>query len=142
MTQQQQSSPPIPSPVPQPESDFYWGKCKEEELWLRHCKSCDSSYFYPRDISPCCFSKDTEWIKASGKATLFTYGIVQRAPHPGFVDDVPFVTAVVELEEGPKMATNIVIDEPSPDNLIIGMDLEVVFEDINDDLALPKFKPA
>ena len=131
-----------PIPMPQGESDIYWKKAKSGELWLRSCNACGNAYFYPRDISPCCFSKDTEWIKASGKATLFTYGIVQRAPHPGFVDDIPFVTAVVELEEGPKMATNIVIDEPSPDNLIIGMDLEVVFEDINDDLALPKFKPA
>ena len=73
---------------------------------------------------------------------MFTYCIVQRAPHPGFVDDVPFVTAIVELEEGPKMATNIVIDNPTFDNLQIGMDLEVVFEDITEELALPKFKPA
>ena len=54
---QQQSSPPIPPPRPQPESDFYWEKCKEKELWLRHCKTCDSSYFYPRDICPECFSR-------------------------------------------------------------------------------------
>ena len=73
---------------------------------------------------------------------MFTYGIVQRAPHPGFVDDVPFVTAVVELEEGPKMATNIVIEDPTPENLQIGMALEVVFEDITAELALPKFNPA
>ena len=79
--------------------------------------------------------------KASGKATLFTYGIVHRAPHPGFVDDVPYFTAIVELEEGPKMPTNIVIDNPSSDNLKIGMDLEVVFEDITEEIALPKFKP-
>ena len=58
------------------------------------------------------------------------------------MDDVPFVTAIVELEEGPKMATNIVIDNPTFDNLQIGMDLEVVFEDITEELALPKFKPA
>ena len=88
-----------PIPVPQGESDVYWEKAKQRELWLRKCNDCGNSYFYPRDISPCCFSKDTEWVQASGKATLFTYGIVQRAPHPGFVDDVPFVTAVVELRE-------------------------------------------
>ena len=130
-----------PIPVPQGESDVYWQKAKEHELWLRKCNACDNAYFYPRDISPCCFSKDTDWIRASGKASLFTYGIVQRAPHPGFVDDVPFVTAVVELEEGPKMPTNIVIEDPTPENLQIGMALEVVFEDITDELALPKFKP-
>ena len=131
-----------PIPVPQGESDVYWQKAKEHELWLRSCNECGGAYFYPRDISPCCFSKDTTWVRASGKATLFTYAIVERAPHPGFVPDVPFVTAIVELEEGPKMATNIVMDEPTPEKLQIGMALEVVFEDINDSLALPKFAPA
>ncbi len=131
-----------PIPTPQGESDHYWQKAKEGELWLRKCNACGEAYFYPRDISPCCFSRDTTWIKASGKATLYTYGIVQRAPHPGFVEDVPFVTAIVELEEGPTMPTNIVIDDPTPENLQVGMALEAVFEDITDTIALPKFKPA
>lgn len=130
-----------PIPVPQVESDQYWQKAKEKELWLRKCNACGNAYFYPRDISPCCFSRDTTWIQASGKATLFTYGIVHRAPHPGFVPDVPFVTAIVELEEGPTMPTNIVMEDPTPEKLQVGMALEVVFEDITDELALPKFKP-
>ena len=121
---------------------MYWQKAKDHELWLRNCNDCGNAYFYPRDISPCCFSRNTEWRQASGKATLYTYAIVHRAPHMGFVGDVPFVTAMVELEEGPIMPTNIVIDDPTPENLQIGMALEVVFEDITDDIALPKFKPA
>jgi hypothetical protein len=131
-----------PIPMPQGESDFYWEKAKAGELWLRKCNSCNQVYFYPRDISPCCFSKDTSWAQASGKATLYTYGIVHRAPHPGFRDDVPFVTAIVELEEGPLMPTNIVMSGPTPEKLEIGMPLEVVFEDITDKIALPKFRPA
>ena len=131
-----------PIPVPQVESDQYWQKAKEKELWLRKCNACGKAYFYPRDISPCCFSRDTTWIQASGKATLYTYGIVERAPHPGFAADVPFVPAMVELEEGPIMATNIVMEEPTPEKLQVGMALEVVFEDITDTIALPKFKPA
>ncbi|MCH7744900.1 MAG: Zn-ribbon domain-containing OB-fold protein [Chloroflexi bacterium] len=131
-----------PIPVPQGESDEYWNKAKEGELWLRNCNSCGTPYFYPRDISPCCFSKDTSWIKASGKASLFTYTIVHRAPHPGFAQDAPFVVAIVELEEGPHMPTNIVIDDPTKENLKIGMALEVIFEDISEKIALPKFKPA
>ena len=59
-----------------------------------------------------------------------------------FVDDVPFVTALVELEEGPIMPTNIVMDDPTPEKLVIGMPLEVVFEDVTDEISLPKFKPA
>ena len=131
-----------PIPSPQGESDHYWQKAKEGELWLRKCNACGEAYFYPRDISPCCFSRDTTWIKASGKATLFTYGIVERAPHPGFVEDVPFVTAIVELEEGPTMPTNIVMKDPTPEKLQVGMALEVVFEEITDTISLPKFKPA
>ena len=60
----------------------------------------------------------------------------------GFVGDVPFVTALVELDEGPIMPTNIVIENPTPENLVIGMPLEVVFEDVTDEISLPKFKPA
>ncbi len=135
-----------PIPVPQGESDFYWEKAKQHELWLRRCADCpdgEGAYFYPRDISPCCFSKNTTWVQASGKATLHAYAIVERPPHPGFVGDVPFVTAIVELEEGPRMPTNIVVDNPTwGENVYIGMPLEVVFEDITDTIALPKFKPA
>ena len=131
-----------PIPVPQGESDEYWNKAKEGELWLRSCNDCGGAYFYPRDISPCCFSRDTTWVQASGNATLYTYAIVHRAPHPGFVGDVPFVPAIVELEEGPRMPTSIVIDEPTQENLQIGMALKVVFEDITDSIALPKFAPA
>ena len=130
-----------PVPVPQGESDYYWEKAKAHELWLRQCDDCGNAYFYPRDISPCCFSKNTSWIQASGKATLFTFAIVHRPPHPGFREIAPYVTAIVELEEGPKFPTNIVIDDPTPENLQIDMALEVTFDDITDTIALPKFKP-
>ena len=131
-----------PVPVPQGESDYYWEKAKAHELWLRQCDDCGNAYFYPRDISPCCFSKNTSWIQASGKAPLFTFAIVHRPPHPGFREIAPYVTAIVELEEGPKFPTNIVIDDPTPENLQIDMALEVTFDDITDTIALPKFKPA
>ena len=131
-----------PVPTPQGESDFYWEKAKQHELWLRKCEDCGNAYFYPRDISPCCFSKNTSWIQASGNASLYTYAIVHRAPHQGFADEAPFVTAIVELEEGPRMPTNVVIDDPTPEKLKVGMPLRVVFEDITDAIALPKFAPA
>ncbi|MBM3945419.1 MAG: hypothetical protein FJ317_08045 [SAR202 cluster bacterium] len=132
-----------PLPVPQGESDVFWQKAKQHELWLRRCDECGKAYFYPRDISPCCFSKKTSWMKASGRATLHTFAIVHRAPTPAFADDVPFVTAIVDLEEGPRMPTNIVgIGEPAPEKLRIGMKLQVVFEDATDTITLPKFKPA
>ena len=86
-----------------------------------------------------CFSKDTSWIQASGRAKLFTYGIVHRAPHAGFVDDVPFVTAIVQLEEGPKMMSNIV--ECDPEEVSIGMPVSVTFEDWSEEISVLKFRP-
>ena len=81
-------------------------------------------------------------MRASGRATLHTFAIVHRAPTEQFADDAPYITAIVELEEGPRMPTNIVgVVEPTPDKLRIGMPLEVVFEDISDAISLPKFQP-
>ena len=142
MTQPAQPAPPIPPPQPQPESDFYWEKCKAHELWLRHCRSCDRTYFYPRDICPLCFSRDTDWVQTNGKGTLYAFSIVHRGPTPPFRDKAPYVTAVVELEGGARMPTNLVEVEPDPAAVKIGMSLEVVFDDLTDTISLPKFKPA
>ena len=138
----QQAPPPITPPIPQPESDFYWEKCKEHELWLRHCKACNNAYFYPRDICPGCFSRDTDWIQSSGKATLHAFAIVHRAPVPAFRGKEPFVTAIVELEGGARMPTNIVDCEADPEHIKIGMALQVTFDDLDDKVSLPKFRPA
>lgn len=139
MTQQQPQ--PIPAPTPQPESDFYWEKCKAEELWLRHCKTCGYAYFYPRDICPKCFSRDTDWVQSSGKGTVHTFAIVHRGPTPPFRERVPYVPAIVELAEGPRIPTNLVEVEPAPDSIKIGMAVEVVFEPLDDHIYLPKFRP-
>ena len=138
----QQAPPPVTPPIPQPESDFYWEKCKEHELWLRHCKACDNTYFYPRDICPGCFSRDTDWIQSSGKAILHAFAIVYRAPVPAFRGKEPFVTAIVELEGGARMPTNIVECEADPEHIKIGMALQVTFDDLDDKISLPKFRPA
>jgi hypothetical protein len=132
----------ITPPVPQPESDFYWEKCKAHELWLRHCKACDNTYFYPRDICPHCFSRDTDWIKSSGRGILHTFAIAHRAPIPAFQNRVPFVLAIVELEGGARIPTNLVEVEPEPSAIKCGMAVEVVFEDLDDKISLPKFRPA
>ena len=136
-----QPAPRITPPVPQPESDFYWEKCKEGELWLRHCRACDRSYFYPRDICPLCFSRDTDWVQTDGRATLHTFAIVHRAPIPAFRDKVPYITAVVEFPGGARMATNLVEIEPDPQVVKCGMAVEVVFEELDENISLPHFRP-
>ena len=138
------TSPQRPLPSPQGESRTYWEGARRHELWLRRCNGCGEAYFYPRDISPCCFSRNTEWVRASGRASLFTFAIVHRSPHPAFQEETPFVVAIVRLEEGPLMATNIVGagDPPEPGDLAIGMALVVDFEDVTGDVTLPVFRPA
>ncbi len=136
-----------PVPVPQQESDFYWERCKQHELWLRFCNHCSKAYFYPRDICPNCFSRKTTWVKASGKGTLYTFAIVHQAQvsmarATSQEAPKPFVIALVQLEEGPIFPTNIVDVEPEPAALKIGMPLTVVYHDITENISLPKFKPA
>ena len=142
MAQSREDAPSIPAPVPQQESDFYWERCRAHELWLRHCKSCNVAYFYPRDICPHCFSRDTDWVQSSGRGTLHTFSIVHRGPTPPFRDSVPYVTAIVELEEGARMPSNLVDVEPDPAVIRCGMAVEVVFHDLDEQISLPKFRPA
>ena len=136
------ATPPKPLPTPQPEWDFYWQKAKAHELWIMRCKDCGQAYFYPRAISPCCFSRDTEWFQSSGRGTLHAFAIVHRAPTPAFGDIVPYIVAFIDLEEGARMPTNLVDVEPDPAVVKIGMPVQVTFDDVNDTISLPKFRPA
>jgi len=82
-----------------------------------------------------------EWRQASGRGTLYTYAIQYRALNPEWAEDVPYVTAVVELEEGVRLFTLLVDCEPQPDKIRIGMPVEVVFEDLSEEVTIPRFRP-
>lgn len=131
-----------PLPVKQPESDFYWEKAQAHELWLRRCNACGQAYFYPRDFCPVCGSRDVAWVQASGKGTLHTFAIVHRAPVPALRDHVPFVVAMVDLEEGARIPTNLIGVEPDPAHIKVGMAVEVAFADVTEEITLPVFRPA
>ncbi len=90
---------------------------------------------------PVTLQQGVEVFEASGKATLFSY-VINHRPPKGFEDEAPYAIAVVELEEGPRMMTNITECEQTPEALELDMALEVVFEDISDEISLPKFRPA
>ena len=131
-----------PLPVRQPESDFYWEKAQAHELWLRRCAPCERAYFYPRDFCPRCGSRDVSWVRASGRGTLHTFAIVHRAPVPAFRERVPFIVAMVDLEEGVRLPTNLIGIEPDPAHITVGMAVEVAFADVTDEISLPMFRPA
>lgn len=131
-----------PIPVPQPESDHYWEQAAAGKLVFQRCNDCDSVQFYPRVLCTACNSRSMDWAESSGKGTLFTFSIVHQPPHPGFREDLPYITAIVELEDGVKMPSQVIGIEPDPDQLSIGMSLEVAFEQITESISLPKFRPA
>lgn len=126
------------APTPTPETKPFWEGTKRHELMLPRCKSCGKCHFYPRSVCPHCWSNDLEWIKASGKGKLHTFAIPQRSIMgiPG-----PFITAIVQLDEGPRIATNLIGIEPDPKKVRCDMDVEVVFDDLTDTISLPKFRP-
>ncbi len=129
-----------PIPRASPETQRFWDGCKKHELWLPFCLSCQQAFFYPRPFCPRCFGEEVEWRQASGRGTLYTYAIQHRAQMPGF--EPPYVTAIVQLEEGPRMMTNLMEIEPDPEKIHCDMPVEVFFEDVSDEISLPFFRPA
>ncbi len=128
--------------LPTPEGDTiqFWAAAKEERLLIRHCSACGALSYYPRPFCPKCWSEDVEWAEASGKGTLYTWSVIYSNDMPPFKDRVPYVAAIVDLAEGPRMATNVV--ECPFDELKVGMALQVVFRPISDDFTIPVFVPA
>lgn len=129
-----------PVPQPTPETQPFWNGTCAEQLWIQRCSGCTRHFFYPRSQSPYCASANVEWVKATGRATLYSYVINYRAAAPGVEDDGPYPIAVVQLEEGPRMMSTIVGAKPTPEALALDMPLEVVFERCGD-INLPVFHP-
>ncbi len=128
-------------PQPTPETAPYWEGCKQHELRIQFCTECQKHFFYPRAFCPTCLSDALEWRKVSGKGKLLTY-VISARPAPGFENETPYAIAVVELDEGPHMMTNIVNTEITPENLPAGLPVEVVFTDVDENISIPKFQPA
>lgn len=127
-------------PVPTPETAPFWDAARREVLELQRCEPCDAFYFYPRPVCPRCSSTDVRWESISGRARLHSY-LIAHTPAPGFESDVPYAVAVVRLDEGPMLTTNLVDIEATPEALVLDMALEVTFVD-RGDLKLPVFRPA
>lgn len=127
-------------PVATASSEAYWEGCRRHELLIQRCSDCGLHQFYPRLVCASCAGRTLLWVRASGRATLRTFTIVRRPVSRAYAAQVPYVVALVALEEGPTMMTNIV--DCALDAVRIGMPLEVVFEDWPEGVTVPKFRPA
>lgn len=127
-------------PVPTPETQPFWDGALAESLVLPRCNACGGWTYYPRPFCMHCFSKDVAWRQASGRGTLYSFAI-NHAKAKGF--EAPFVIAVVTLEEGPRMLTNLETDGP-PDPARIPLDapVEVAFRHVSETIKLPWFRLA
>ncbi|MGV9868803.1 Zn-ribbon domain-containing OB-fold protein [Rhodococcus koreensis] len=129
-----------PVPIPTPTTQPYWDGTARGELLIQRCVTTGRFFTYPRRFSPYVVNGDVEWVKASGRATLYSY-VINHLPGPGYADEVPYVIGIVELEEGPRVLANILGVPPEPSALSIGMPLRAVFEP-RGDLTVVQFTAA
>jgi len=128
-------------PTPDEDTQPFWDGANEHKLVIKHCNACGEYFHYPRPFCPQCWSRDVEWYEASGRATLYTWSIVHVNELPPWPERLPYCAALVDLEEGPRLMSNVV--ECEFDALEGGMALEVVFEQVSDDplVTVPRFRP-
>jgi uncharacterized OB-fold protein len=129
-------------PLPKMNSDareFREG-CREHELRIQKCGGCGHLRWPPAILCPRCLSRDTQWVKASGRGTVYSYAVYHVAFDPAFQEDLPYVVALVALEEGPRLLTNLVGCDPGA--VFCDMAVEVVWDDVTDAVSLPRFRPA
>ena len=122
------------------ETRAFWEGCGRHELVLQRCASCRAVQHRPRALCVSCLSDSIEHFAASGKGTVHTFTVTHQNQAPAFRQALPYVLAWVELEEGPRLLSNVVGCEP--DQVRIGMPVQVEFVDTDDGLAVPRFRPA
>ncbi|HEV3450020.1 MAG TPA: Zn-ribbon domain-containing OB-fold protein [Acidimicrobiia bacterium] len=117
----------------------YWDAARAGRLLVKRCADCGAAHFYPRPFCPRCWSSAVSWEEASGRAVLYTWSVVHHNDLPPFSDRLPYVAAVVDLAEGPRMMTNVV--DCDEDQLRVGMPLQVAYREIAEHVTIPVFVP-
>ncbi len=128
-----------PLPEPSETTRPFWEGTRARQLRLQRCRDCRKHIFYPRTICPFCLSEHLEWVTATGKGKVYSYTVVRRAMHPAFREDVPYVLAIVELDEGPRLTTSIV--GVAPEEVRVDMPVRAAYDDVTPDVTLLKFEP-
>ena len=135
----QATVPTKPVPVVQPWAQPFWDAARQQRLVLQHCCDCDRCIHYPRIECPHCGGVNLDWRPASGRGRIYSYTVVHNNAPSAFLADMPYVVAVIRLDEAVQMLSNIV--QCDPGKLQCEQPVEVVFERLNDNVTLPKFRP-
>ncbi len=132
-------NPHKPIPVVNEWARPFWEGTRQHKLLIQRCRECGAYIFYPRKYCPECFSENIEWVESSGRGHVYSFTIVQNNPPSAFLQDVPYVVAIVKLEEGVQMLSNIVDWQST--TLRCEMPVVVTFEKLTEEFTLPKFRP-
>ncbi len=132
---------PLPNPIT-PEARPFWDGLREGKLLLPRCQSCGHVFFYPRVLCPRCHARAITWISASGRGTLHAFEIAYQVFNKAWRVKPPYVLAMVELAEGPRLMSNLVNVEPDPRVIKCEMPVRAVFCKLTDEITLPLFEPA
>ena len=130
-----------PLPVPDPVTRPFWESLKARAIQLQRCRGCGRFVYYPRALCPACSSDELLWTPVSGRGVVHAFTIPHRHPKPAFGAVVPYVVALVELEEGARILSNLVEIDPTPEAVHVGLRVEIVYEDVTDEITLPRFRP-
>lgn len=128
-----------PLPIINEDNAQYWRYARQHELRMQQCSRCGHIRFPASLVCPQCYAVEADWKRMSGKGTLYSYIIYHHAYHPAYQGDLPYAVGIVQLAEGPRMESSIV--GCKLEDLKIDMPLEVLFEEVNDEVTLPKFRP-
>lgn len=126
-----------PLPKSFPISEGYWEGCRNRQLVFQQCKDCGTYRHYPRPMCPNCYSMHFHWSPVRGRGKIYSVTVTHHSAHPGF-KDLPFAVVIVEMEEGLRVVGDLV--NARPDEIRIGMPVEVTFDDVTEDVTLPRFR--
>jgi len=129
---------PLPTPEPNADSRAFWQAASERRLVVRQCRACGQRHFMPRGQCPTCWSEDLEWIDCAGLGAVYSFSVVHRAPTPDFAGITPYVIALIDLDEGPRMFANVV--GPGALQVSVGERVKLTFESRGSEgTLLPQF---
>lgn len=130
---------PTPLPLPSFEDRPHWDGLRRHEFLIQECADCGALRHPPKPMCQACQSTKERWRKASGRGVVYSYTILHQASHPAWKEKIPYNVVVVALEEGVRVIGNM-IDCPN-EQIRIGMPVQVAFEDVAEDVTLPRFTP-
>jgi uncharacterized OB-fold protein len=129
-----------PLPKPTPDSQPFWDGCNEGVLRIQKCGSCQSLRYPPGNRCSRCWSEESQWVTCPGEGTVHSFTVMRRAYHPGLIQEIPYVVAVVELAEGVRIITNIV--GCTPEQVSVGMAVTATFPELVPGVRVAKFEPS